>query len=586
MLTQTVSVETSEVSQSPLLRSHTRLTESEIRLLLKESRAALSLCQRLAESVAPQLANEFDVAKRQLESDTVGLVFGGYFKSGKSSTLNAALRRNLLSIGSLPETGAICQIEGGAADRAMVVTTSARFEISCEPESIQQYTTLVDALGRRRDTRGVCRIEITLQGSVPPKGQRWVDSPGIQDTEAMDDCARRAASEGDQLFWVFNSKQPIASTERAFLAEHFAKYGHDSVVFVLNSFLSEDTPEAWERFQQRELKVIQTRLSEAAADWNLPAGKLQLVALSARALTTQSSQEYGRANLEALMRDLGQPNHIRILRTRLFRLLALLTSVEAVCEDDLHKKQQARARQQQQIEAAQREAARLQTLFEEDVRSAIRRAISQAKINVLNEGTQATNSLLQADFTYGDTHGDNLNQTLRTACASAQKAFSDEIAQLCNKHNRMVLTPSSFRELQSKLVPRRVSVDTPYSTRQASDGTKEAVIGGALGAPLGFFGIAVGAAIGKWLGSNDGEVAARAADYNSTKANMHAATQKALTDLDRCEPPLFGDVMTFCPSKDSLPVLDDTAYHLVETRLQMAQQVRRVFLDLYQRSQA
>src|SRR4051794_22014348 len=69
---------------------------------------------------APAHGRSIRTVHERLNRPMATLTFGGRFKAGKSTLLNAALRRPLLPTRDLPETGSNCHLSAGARDTAVI----------------------------------------------------------------------------------------------------------------------------------------------------------------------------------------------------------------------------------------------------------------------------------------------------------------------------------------------------------------------------------------------------------------------------------------------------------------------------------
>ena len=213
-------------------------------------------------AIDPVAARRLTALRPMLERDHAVLTFGGHFKSGKSTAVNAALARPLLPTDDLPETGVPCHIRAGARDAAVVISAADRTgaqiarAIACTTDAIRGEVALMTAAGERRHaalSHGVDRVEVTVGTNHVPPRACWVDAPGINDTDEMNACARRAAAAGDVLAWVLTTRQLIADTEVKFLSAHVETHGPASLQFIVNAFLADDTDEAWRRFAADKL---------------------------------------------------------------------------------------------------------------------------------------------------------------------------------------------------------------------------------------------------------------------------------------------------------------------------------------------
>jgi hypothetical protein len=257
-----------------------------------------------------------------IERKEVSLVFGGHFKAGKSSTLNAVLGRPLLPSGRLPETGAICAIRSGVEDSAAVHKSGGTIPVECSTEMIRSVCSIVDReTGGPRDLSDIDRIEVTLQRVCIPQDVVWIDSPGITDDHAMDECARRAAAEADVLIWVLWTKHPVGEPEAEFLQRYLKERGVASAVFLLNCFLAEDCEDVWKQYANQDVPQIWRKLEEIIGPMGFSeVAPLVMLPISARAIREVDSDAFGGPELREFLQQFDSPRHPRVQKTRWHRV--------------------------------------------------------------------------------------------------------------------------------------------------------------------------------------------------------------------------------------------------------------------------
>src|SRR6185503_140876 len=100
---------------------------------------------------AAELGQRIRGIARMLDQEQITVNFGGVFKAGKSTMINAALGRSILPVDDVPETGAVCCLLPGTEDHAVVVEGAIRRPIQCTTEAIRSQITLLSEQGERRD---------------------------------------------------------------------------------------------------------------------------------------------------------------------------------------------------------------------------------------------------------------------------------------------------------------------------------------------------------------------------------------------------------------------------------------------------
>lgn len=270
---------------------------------------------------APELAQRIRSIARGLDQNQITVNFGGVFKAGKSTMINAALGRDILPVDDVPETGAVCCLLPGTEDGAVVVEGATRRPIACTTEAIRSQITLLSELGERREAvAAIDRAEITLRDCVIPRDACWVDSPGYNDTAEMDERTRRSASYCDLLVWVLTSRQLLSQVEMTFLAEHVRHSGPASVLFVLNGFLRRDSVEEWEQFLSRSAPQLLDKVRHFAPDMGFPPeAAAQIIPVAGRAMCKHGPHTFGGTDLLRFLLGVNSRFHPRVMRTRLWR---------------------------------------------------------------------------------------------------------------------------------------------------------------------------------------------------------------------------------------------------------------------------
>jgi hypothetical protein len=269
---------------------------------------------------APQIAERVRKIVATVLEERVTVGFCGVFNAGKSTLMNAALGRNLMPVGALPESGAICALQSGAADSAEVVESGRRRPIPCSMEAIHEEITLVAKDGSRRpQVLGIDRVDVALGRSIIPPRVRWVDSPGYNDQQDMALLSRRAAAEADVVVWVLRSRQLLSEPEMIFLASHIGESGPASVVFIMNALLRSDTEEDWQRFLKDIAPQWVDRIRHYAPDMGFTQSSPPEITIVAARAMCKEPQNFGGAELKRLLVGVDSRLHPRVMRTRLWR---------------------------------------------------------------------------------------------------------------------------------------------------------------------------------------------------------------------------------------------------------------------------
>ena len=306
------------------------------------------LQHRLAGAGRAEFSAEIANADERLNRTGIIVTFGGWQKSGKSSLVNGALKRSVLSVDDLPETGVICQIRAGEEESAIVRKNGKNVAVPCNPESLRQFTALQPGASRRRGADLFDRVQLTLCGTPIPRNVFWIDPPGADDNADMTVRAKESANLADVLIFVNSSRQPLSDSETAFLADHVERHGPASVVLAVNAFLEADNDRCWTDFNARKVPFYLDRINDRVADMGFTSqATLQLYPVSARALAAGDVAALGGHGFMKMLLAIDSPTHPRVQRTRIYREAERLTRLES----KLRKESEQRKGQLERAEA-------------------------------------------------------------------------------------------------------------------------------------------------------------------------------------------------------------------------------------------
>ncbi|MCW3096890.1 MAG: hypothetical protein JWL77_2508 [Chthonomonadaceae bacterium] len=428
---------------------------------LEQCAARLQVLRLQGEEAGVALVQGLDGALALLTARETRLVFAGHFKAGKSTLLNAALGRPLLPTYSLPETGAACLLRAGDQDEAVLLTGNTRQTLPCTTEAIENAIALLSATGERRAAiSGIEGIEIRLANSPLPADVCWIDTPGINDSLAMDARAMASARAGDVLLWVLNSKQFLSEVEAGFLADHVAANGPGSVVLFLNIFLEQDDLPTWQAYRQRQIPRLCAKVAEVAPEIGFPPScPPPIVPVSARAVgnmgrdigqATGADSDFGAAEMRTLLSQLASPNHGRVRHSRCLRAAAVLrtlaSNVKARCAPEqtrFDKAQTAWKKQNRKRETQNRAYANAVAESVEACLAGLETELETLRVSLTaglaahaHETPDATNQRLNAVLNaLADAQAETLLATIadalrKTNCGPLKKAQQDQVRKM------------------------------------------------------------------------------------------------------------------------------------------------------------
>lgn len=411
---------------------------------------------------APELGLRIRGIARALDQEQITVNFGGVFKAGKSTMINAALGRNILPVDDVPDTGAVCCLLPGTQDSAVVVEGAIRRPIQCTTEAIRSQITLLSERGERREeVAAIDRAEIVLKDCIIPREACWVDSPGYNDTAEMDERTRRSAGYCDLLVWVLTSRQLLSQVEMAFLTDHVCRSGPTSVVFVLNGFLRRDTAEEWQQFLTRSAPQLLEKVRHFAPDMGFPPeAPAEVIPVAGRAMCKHGQDTFGRDDLLRLLLGVDSRTHARVVRTRLWRAGAELRSCLEPLQDLLARESADFERRRSEWAAASRAAERKRQLA-----AALEQNVEQF-LQELSSGARARASELSARLTdvvaaSGGVYARQLNHGIAAAAEAALAQLNARVAATVKRFGESALSDEWTRYFASLARPPETTLRLP-----------------------------------------------------------------------------------------------------------------------------
>jgi hypothetical protein len=492
-----------------------------------------------AEAVDVALKPQLSAALSILMSREIRMVFAGHFKSGKSTLLNAALGRPLLPTYSLPETGAACVLRAGEDDAVVVCIGEDRQALPCTTEALESAMALLSATGERRAEVGaIDSVEIRLTGSLPPPGVCWIDTPGINDTIAMDRRATEAARASDLLCWVLNSKQILAEVESAFLADHLAANGPGSVVFLLNVFLEQDDAATWQAYHARQIPRLCAKVADHAPEIGFhPAAPPPIVPVSARAVGTRERQEprepdtteavdFGAAAMRGLLSLSGASAQARVRHTRCCRAAARIDTLAA----DLSRRWEVEKRRSDTAQAAWKALSRKREKLNKAYAAAVAAAVAACLTGFETDVETLRVALIAGVAANSHETPETLNQRINAALTAAAAAQADALlaalSDALQEAECLALKKAQQNQVRKLLTVEPICLEVPAAAID-NDGILASAGVGAVAA-----GIipGLGHLVGGLIGAGVGYLKARSEAEHRHTAQWTTLVTEALTD--------------------------------------------------------
>lgn len=397
-----------------------------------------------------------------LDRPHVTLVFGGHFSAGKSTIINTLTGRTLLPASDFPETGVACVIRHGETERIVADTTEGLIELPFGPDALAGRVSLIGEDGGYRQEIGqVNRILITLARSAVPPGDAWIDSPGINDSDAMTARALETARDADTLVWIVNSRQPLATVEEGLLASYIAEHGPEAVAFLVNVFLPQDTPAAWARFLGSRAGYVRNRITECVNG----AGEFPVVFLSARAAGTEPGR-YGGPEARELLATLSDPASARVRVVRQRRAARQLSRLAGDLEALLRAEESQLAADRDRYARLQAAATERTRDFAADLGLILTGCFNPHLFAISQFGAQLAAEIGTGPLRRDDWYGLRLSAHVEAVIRHLAGELFETIGPCAVRHGRRDLPSRAIEEFRALLAPGSVAIAVPDGAAQ------------------------------------------------------------------------------------------------------------------------
>jgi hypothetical protein len=205
-----------------------------------------------------------------LENPVYRLAVFAPFNHGKSTLLNALLNSKTLPIDLIPTTGAAIIVGYGEKLATQITCKDGKEIKETGTKILQEYAVLdsdypADTLRDRRMNEKVAEVKVFCPHPWLKTGVEFLDLPGTNDREALNDLVRDKLLGADLIIHVLDARKLMTLEEREHLQNWLQKRGITTVIFVVN-FLNLLTLE--------ERKEVQSRLCFVAESFrsDLPTG--------------------------------------------------------------------------------------------------------------------------------------------------------------------------------------------------------------------------------------------------------------------------------------------------------------------------
>ncbi len=381
---------------------------NEIAVLLENLAQKLTQAESQSENTSGKLGLSQDIERLIQQSENLRqgvfrfLVLGD-MKRGKSTFLNALLGQNLLPSDVTPCTALLTVLKYGTAEKATIYYNDNK-----QPEQIdfqqfkQRYTidpeeAKILERGKQLAFPDISHAVVEHPLPLLAKGIEFVDSPGLNDTEARNQLTLDYIYNCDAILFVLSASQPCTLEERRYLQNYLKDRGL-TIFFIVNSWdrirdglVDPEDTEALQLAEEKLRQFFQTNLSEYCQDRGRDIYQQRVFEISAlNALRTRLK------NSEATLEGTGFVEFLAALNH-------FLTEERAAAE-----REQAKAIALQACNRFQGAISRRIPLLEETV-----------------EELKHKIDLIQSDFATLSEIGNQFQQEIRTASETTSQEISD-----------------------------------------------------------------------------------------------------------------------------------------------------------------
>lgn len=170
------------------------------------------------------------------------VMFTGCFNAGKSTLINALIKRAMLRTGINPETAVITKIFFNSDEERVVIYKRDQVEADGRPSTeimydIDEFFDIyrVDSKDHGKFLRTVNHVEMYMKNDgIAGSMVQLVDSPGTQASTADNQVSEQFLEQANAVVFLISALAAMDQFDKKFVAEHFAKRQMKNVFFVVN----------------------------------------------------------------------------------------------------------------------------------------------------------------------------------------------------------------------------------------------------------------------------------------------------------------------------------------------------------------
>ena len=224
-----------------------------------------------------ELAKSLLTRIKYIKSGIFQVMFTGCFNSGKSTLINALIKRNVLKTGATPETAVITKIFFNTVDEEKVIIYKRdKVDTDGQPATEKMYDLKeffneyhIDEKDREKFLRTVNHVDMFLKtNGIAGSMVQFVDSPGTQASTADDKISLRFIEHADAIIFLIHASIPMDQYDKEYVARRFANRQMKNVFFVVNHYNQLNTDEDRQRVKTRVRDELKEVFSDKHGNFN------------------------------------------------------------------------------------------------------------------------------------------------------------------------------------------------------------------------------------------------------------------------------------------------------------------------------
>lgn len=207
--------------------------------------------------------------EEKLINNNFSIIVVGEFSSGKSTFINALLRKKLLPAKVRPTTAIINIIEDGEPEATVLYKDKKVKKITIE--EIQDFATALNENGEKEASK-IDHMLIKYPCEYTKEGVKIIDTPGVEDLDkSREDITYQMIPNADASILLLDARRALKNSERIFLEEKILGNNINKLFFILN--FADAIRDNNMEFSNENLKIIENKVIE---DLKLITGKSDL----------------------------------------------------------------------------------------------------------------------------------------------------------------------------------------------------------------------------------------------------------------------------------------------------------------------